>query len=72
MGERIERRVLDPTQRAVVAHHNGGYRVSAGLGFIVFDKAATDIENYDAAQTAKYTHNMRNGLEYNEDRRHNI
>ena len=52
----IDRRVLDPTQRAEIAHFNGGYDVVAGEGRIW-------RETYEEAYVSAYLHNAMNGFE---------
>ncbi len=52
----IDRRVLDKTQRAELAHFNGGYDVVAGEGRIW-------LETYDAAFVSAYMHNSMNGFD---------
>jgi len=46
----LDRRVPDPTQRAEIAHLNGGYDVIAGEGRIWH-------ETYQDAWTSAYLHN---------------
>lgn len=57
-----DRRVLDPTQRAELAHNNGGYDVIAGEGRVW-------RPTYDDAYVTAYMHNAHSGFETHSDRR---
>lgn len=60
--QRDERRVLDPGERAELAHARGGYDVIAGAGRVW-------RETYNDAYVTAYLHNTRNGHDVLDDRR---